>query len=417
MRKLIRKSYLLILLCSLFLLGNISAQSYSCDLAITNTSPYFSTISPNVGEFNFPNALQNSGFFCLLSSGYCSTQIIHNSGVYVSGTSGIINFIVPENTSAQPKVHVVVFYSEPTEAIQIYFRQPAGQGCNLSGSPASRTFNSALSVTSSFYINSDYAWTASDNRSWITLNTTSGNGNGNLSFSVTTNTSSSARSGTIYVNCSGETKSFTVSQAGASSCEISVNPGYALVGYCGGSKSVSVNASGAWSVDSKPSWVNINSTGSGGLSFSCGALPANLNQRYGQIYVECTVGGERAHVDVVQDRSFGCNYGYKVDPKNADTRASDPEAKVKPILTKASVYPNPFSSVATISFELDTSADVSLEVRDMTGKLIRQVLTKKPFAEGKYKQRIDGYDLASGMYFYRLMVNDEVQTGKMILKK
>ena len=81
------------------------------------------------------------------------------------------------------------------------------------------------------------------------------------------------------------------------------------------------------------------------------------------------------------------------------------------------VYPNPFHEQANISFELETSAEVSLEVRDISGKLVQRLISNAPFSAGKHVQRFDGQDFSAGLYLYVLHVNGETITGKMVLRK
>jgi len=97
-------------------------------------------------------------------------------------------------------------------------------GCTLSTSPSSSVLLSNLASNESVYVYSTSNWTASDNVSWITLNTTSGNGNGNLSFSVSTNTSTSSRAGTITITCGSSSTTVLVTQAGTptSSCSSTI---------------------------------------------------------------------------------------------------------------------------------------------------------------------------------------------------
>ncbi|MBU8921479.1 MAG: T9SS type A sorting domain-containing protein [Bacteroidales bacterium] len=81
--------------------------------------------------------------------------------------------------------------------------------------------------------------------------------------------------------------------------------------------------------------------------------------------------------------------------------------------------PNPFNPVTTIRFGLKESGLVSLKVYDAAGRLIR-VLMDEVKEAGYCEKAWNGIDdrgarVASGVYFYRLIAGDFVETKKMIM--
>jgi len=81
--------------------------------------------------------------------------------------------------------------------------------------------------------------------------------------------------------------------------------------------------------------------------------------------------------------------------------------------------PNPFTRSASIRFALPMDGKVSLEIYNVTGRLIR-TLARGPLAAGWYQRvwdgRTDGGATASpGVYFYRLETAQGVRSRKMIL--
>jgi len=64
-------------------------------------------------------------------------------------------------------------------------------------------------------------------------------------------------------------------------------------------------------------------------------------------------------------------------------------------------FPNPFRAGTTIEYELQTSSDVQLQVYDDLGRLVR-TLASGFQREGVHYVRLDGSDLAAGMYSCRL---------------
>jgi len=79
-------------------------------------------------------------------------------------------------------------------------------------------------------------------------------------------------------------------------------------------------------------------------------------------------------------------------------------------------YPNPFNPSTTIHFELPKQSQVRLDLFNMLGQSVMQVLDEKRQA-GVYDVQIRAGNLSSGMYFYRLTAGDFVQTKKMVLMK
>ena len=79
-------------------------------------------------------------------------------------------------------------------------------------------------------------------------------------------------------------------------------------------------------------------------------------------------------------------------------------------------YPNPFNPVTNIDFELPQSAFVELSVYDITGRKV-QTLTNRQYRLGSYSIPFNAQGLSSGIYFYRLKIDEEVFTKKMTLVK
>ena len=79
-------------------------------------------------------------------------------------------------------------------------------------------------------------------------------------------------------------------------------------------------------------------------------------------------------------------------------------------------YPNPFNPTTTIPYVLPETSDVRLDIYNVSGQLV-QTLVNEQQPEGRYEQQFNASQLASGMYFYRLIVNDFVNTKRLLLIK
>lgn len=85
-------------------------------------------------------------------------------------------------------------------------------------------------------------------------------------------------------------------------------------------------------------------------------------------------------------------------------------------------YPNPFTTQTRIGYSVPAPGFVSLKIFDIFGNVVMEPVHELK-AQGDYELEFDpsaaGIDnaLKDGIYFYRLMLNDRVETRKMILIK
>jgi hypothetical protein len=79
-------------------------------------------------------------------------------------------------------------------------------------------------------------------------------------------------------------------------------------------------------------------------------------------------------------------------------------------------YPNPFNPATTIRFSVPTSAQTSLNVYDMGGRLVN-TLVNGQLEAGNHQVTWDASGLPSGLYVYRLTVGGQTASGKMMFLK
>ena len=84
-------------------------------------------------------------------------------------------------------------------------------------------------------------------------------------------------------------------------------------------------------------------------------------------------------------------------------------------------YPNPFNPVTNISYSILETGNVTLEVYNVGGQLVK-TLVKEVRATGNYTTTWNGIDdagksVASGVYFYKMKTSNYTATKKMILMK
>ncbi len=78
--------------------------------------------------------------------------------------------------------------------------------------------------------------------------------------------------------------------------------------------------------------------------------------------------------------------------------------------------PNPFDNTSTIGYFLNEAANVSLEIVDMTGKVVyaENMGTK---VAGNHSINLDAADFSAGMYYYTFTADDVRVSKKMIITK
>lgn len=79
-------------------------------------------------------------------------------------------------------------------------------------------------------------------------------------------------------------------------------------------------------------------------------------------------------------------------------------------------YPNPFNPVTTIQYRVANAGNVKLALYDLNGRLVKTIVDehKQP---GLYSIQVNGTELPSGIYFYRLITGTSDISKKMILVK
>lgn len=91
-----------------------------------------------------------------------------------------------------------------------------------------------------------------------------------------------------------------------------------------------------------------------------------------------------------------------------------PEAVTEYMLTQN--YPNPFNPTTSISYTLKAAGTVTVKVFSITGREVATLVNESQDV-GVYSVTFDGAALPSGIYIYRLQVNDFTASHKMVLMK
>jgi hypothetical protein len=117
------------------------------------------------------------------------------------------------------------------------------------------------------------------------------------------------------------------------------------------------------------------------------------------IEINPTIEGIRQGKDEVLDYALNCD----LVGINKFTVSND----------KLSIFPNPFLTSARLEYSLSQNSDVTIEIHDMSGKIISTLLkTKQP--AGKYIIDFDGSEFPTGVFYCKLKTGNHVITKKII---
>ena len=85
-----------------------------------------------------------------------------------------------------------------------------------------------------------------------------------------------------------------------------------------------------------------------------------------------------------------------------------------PVAMLQSPVPNPFAATTTISFQLAESGDVRLDVYDLSGRLMAN-LVEDTMVAGSHSVPLDATGMTSGVYFIRLVAPSSCITTRALL--
>lgn len=159
---------------------------------------------------------------------------------------------------------------------------------------------------------------------------------------------------------------------------------------------------------------------------------SNWNTNAGGVTLDYTLNGadsakpvfnykmKFAHITGVMDSDFGT---FRLQPRHADDFGTLLSVSVqqtpKPSIAKLEQnFPNPFNPATSIKFTLSQPGTVSLEVFNLIGQKVKTMINNQPMTAQSYTHSFDALGLSSGIYIYRLTVNNQlVETKKMTLVK
>jgi photosystem II stability/assembly factor-like uncharacterized protein len=151
---------------------------------------------------------------------------------------------------------------------------------------------------------------------------------------------------------------------------------------------------------------------------------SNLGLNWDTAYINNTVDGGIDGIQFVNDSvgyALGCFIGincflFKTTNGGGPMALEYPNNEILVTFSLSQNYPNPFNPSTTIRFDIPKSSHVKIVVYDLLGREIEELVNeeRKP---GSYEVIWNGNNFSSGVYFYKIISDDFVETKKMVLIK
>jgi hypothetical protein len=94
----------------------------------------------------------------------------------------------------------------------------------------------------------------------------------------------------------------------------------------------------------------------------------------------------------------------------------------RPFDTRLANHPNPFNTQTSITFRIENPSIASLKIYDITGRLVRTILSSQKLSAAEHAYSWDGKDasgrpVSTGLYLYRLELNNFQRAGRCLFLK
>ncbi len=128
------------------------------------------------------------------------------------------------------------------------------------------------------------------------------------------------------------------------------------------------------------------------------------------VYVEASIPFDKLEGDGAENHDMGWALLGWEDPQMPAVAELPTEYDLLP------AYPNPFNPTTTLRFDLPEAGQVKLAVYDSQGRQVANLIDRWCTA-GTHEAVFSGKDLASGIYFARLVAGDIHKSQKLVLTK
>ena len=138
----------------------------------------------------------------------------------------------------------------------------------------------------------------------------------------------------------------------------------------------------------------------------------------GAIQPNIAVTGNKVHIiwHDVRNGSTNSEIYYDYNPSGNSIGIQNISTEIPDNFTLSQNYPNPFNPVTNIRFQVKQSIEVKLIIYDVNGREAGTIVNQKLQA-GTYEAEWDGSRHSSGVYFYKVIAGEFIETKRMVLVK
>lgn len=173
--------------------------------------------------------------------------------------------------------------------------------------------------------------------------------------------------------------------------------------------------------DAKLQWITASELNNSGFDIQ------RTNADNNWINVGYVTGSGTSHIPVnysFEDKNITAGK-YKYRLKQTDYNgnyeyynlASDVEVGIPSKFNLSQNYPNPFNPVTKIDYTVPVDSKVSLIIYDVSGREVTRLINNDLKKADYYTVTFNGSGFSSGVYFYKLISDNFVQTKKLIMLK
>ena len=131
--------------------------------------------------------------------------------------------------------------------------------------------------------------------------------------------------------------------------------------------------------------------------------------------LDSSVNVYSVYIDKNNNKWLGYTNGYVVKYTGDHiTDVKDDKQNIPDNYILSQNYPNPFNPTTVISFQIPQQGFVTLKIFDVLGNEVATLVNEEKSA-GSYVVDFSATGLASGVYIYRMKVNDFIESKKMVL--
>lgn len=273
--------------------------------------------------------------------------------------------------------------------------------------PMSLSFTDKSS-TQSIAVETDGAWSATTDESWITISPASASGSSTLMVTVTENTTNATRNGTISVTMGDKTLNVPVSQNGKFLTIANTVLSYTSKG---GSIDITISTNDSWTarVEGDVTWISLSQTsGTGAANIKVIAADnPSVNKRTGYVVIE-TPHGQNVRVLLTQDARY-----LTIDNNALKFYSKGGTSEPITVTTDGTYSISTSQSWLTVAQSANTFTVTATENTGVDARFGKIIIALTDLQEGTYSLTLDVTQLNYGGTFLKTEYGDDKDWDNM----